>query len=266
MKKLILAFFLMGFGFVSNSDAQIIVTEFMADPAMTADNLGEWIELYNAGSSAVDINGWHLKDYGTNDHVITNGSALMIAPGSFVVLASSSDNSQNGGLTVDYAYAGFTLLNTSDAIILANTAGATVDEVYYNSNVTGKSWNLDPSQFSTTANDNLSNWCNATGIYGVGDFGTPRSGNSSCIGVGIEETTQAIPFTIAIKDGMLNIEHQKLSIEKIWVITDILGRNILSGNFLPNSPEFTVDIGTLNAGIYVFALPNSGETRKFLVR
>lgn len=53
----------------------------------TADYRDEWIELYNAGSAAIDLNGWRLDDAagGTSPHTLSD----TVQPGDFLVVYRS---------------------------------------------------------------------------------------------------------------------------------------------------------------------------------
>src|SRR5215510_7589230 len=54
----------------SHLDAQVLITEFMAanDSTLKDRDLqySDWIELYNAGQSPVNLSGWSLTDTATN--------------------------------------------------------------------------------------------------------------------------------------------------------------------------------------------------------
>jgi hypothetical protein len=80
----------------------------------------------------VNIDGWKIKDNGTENHSISNGGTLNILAGSFLVLGRNSNSSTNGGVTVDYQYSSFQLTDVSDAIILTLADDTEVDRVEYN--------------------------------------------------------------------------------------------------------------------------------------
>ncbi len=158
---------------------KVYVTEFMADPKATADDYGEWIELYNGDSKPVDINGWTIKDKGSDSHVISSSGALLIPIHGFLVIGQSKDKSSNGGVEVAYAYSGFQLDNEKDDVILQDAAGATVDSFSYSKPMgflipTGSSLSaLNPNLNRNVA----SNWCPETSAWtgSAGDKGTPGS-------------------------------------------------------------------------------------------
>ncbi len=105
----------------------IFISELLADPAAVGDNDGEFIEIFNAGSSVANLRGWHFADLGTDQFTITGD--LLIAPAQYLVLARNGDSSTNGGVAVDYVYAGMGLANSEDEILLISPAGVEIDRV-----------------------------------------------------------------------------------------------------------------------------------------
>ena len=155
----------------------------MPNPAAVSDAAEEWFEVFNSRSDvAVDINGWTMRDLGTNAHTINNGAPLVVPPQGFLVMGRNADTVTNGGVTVDYRYAGFTLGNTADQIELVDVLGTVIDTVAYTSSIVfnGASSGLAPSAFNTSANDILANWCAAVSLMPGGDKGTPGAANDTC--------------------------------------------------------------------------------------
>lgn len=160
--------------------AEIVINEIMQNPSAVADSAGEWFELYNPGSSAVDINGWTIADADIDSHVIAAGGPLEIPAGGFVVLGISADSATNGGVIVDYSYGGgWFLSNSADEVVLLDDLAREVDRVEYDDGATfpdpdGASMALiDPG----LDNNAGANWCESTSPYGDGDSGTPGATN-----------------------------------------------------------------------------------------
>lgn len=155
----------------------------MPNPSAVSDTNGEWFELYNSMADvSVNINGWTIRDQGTNSHVIDNGGPLLIPHQGFLVLGRNADPAVNGGATVHYQYSGFTLANSGDEIELVDLNGVTIDSVVYMSSQVfdGASSSLNPSMFDAIANDQPTNWCLATSVMPEGDRGTPGLPNDAC--------------------------------------------------------------------------------------
>lgn len=95
-------------------------------PAPSSGN--EWVEIYNAGTSTIDLTGWTLDD------VIGGGSAPVslsgsVAPGAYFV----------------YNYTSAVLNNTGDDINLINPLGSVVDTTTYGSAPSGSTWARMPN-------------------------------------------------------------------------------------------------------------------------
>ena len=161
----------------------VIITEIMQNPNAVNDSSGEWFEIYNTTGSDIDLNGWTITDNGTNAHTISG--SLIIPANGYLVLGNNDDTSTNGNIPVDYSYGSdVALANGSDAIILTTGGGLEIDRVEWDNGATfpdpiGKSMNLDPNSYDATANDDGSNWCEATTALGT-QFGTPGADNTSC--------------------------------------------------------------------------------------
>lgn len=158
----------------------LVITEIMQNPDAVGDSDGEWFEIYNAGSSTIDINGYKIKDGGSDNHTINNSGSLNISSDSYLVLGTNVNTSTNGNVTVDYEYSGISLTNSDDEIILTMADDTEIDRVEY----TGSSPWPDPTGASMTLNMNEltnnnigSNWYEATSSYGDGDLGTPGALN-----------------------------------------------------------------------------------------
>ncbi|MBN2173927.1 MAG: lamin tail domain-containing protein [Bacteroidales bacterium] len=103
---------------------QIIITEVMQNPDSVSDSSGEWFEVYNNSSSAVNMAGWIMKDLGSNSHTIAG--PLTVPAFGFAVLGNNADPGTNGGYACDYAFpSSFALGNSDDEIILYLPDGVT---------------------------------------------------------------------------------------------------------------------------------------------
>ncbi len=171
------------------STPDIVINEIMQNPNAVGDDVGEWYELYNAGDTDVDINGWIMKDNDTDVDTIQNGGPLIISAGGYLVLGINDTTSVNGGVNVDYVYKNFLLSNSSDEIVLLLSDGVSeVDRVEWDNGATfpdptGKSMELINPGYD---NNDGTNWQEATATYGDGDMGTPGALNSTYVS-GIKE-------------------------------------------------------------------------------
>lgn len=170
----------------SGTTGQMVITEFMFNPAAVSDTYGEWLELYNSGDSSVNLNGWSIKDQGTDSYTFSDN--IVVMPNDYVVLCKNTDTSVNGQIPCDASYSSFTLGNTADSIILADPASVAIDQISYDATVepwkalnqAGYSLQLDASSNDAVSNDDGANWCNPIASFGLGDFGTPGEINGVC--------------------------------------------------------------------------------------
>jgi len=166
-------------GTPGNSDAtfSLVITEIMQNPSAVSDSSGEWFEVLNTGAIAANLNGWTLRDDGSDSHAVT--ADVFIAPGKYVVFGNNSDSASNGGVDVIYEYSGMFLSNGSDELVLQRPDTSIEDQVNWDNGATFP----DPSGNSMTLasafvdNSVGSNWFEeTTETYGDGDFGTPGTG------------------------------------------------------------------------------------------
>ncbi len=183
-------------GSASVNPGDIVIIEIMQNPSAVYDSDGEWFEIYNNTDAAIDIDGWYIKDLDYDSHQINHGEPLIIAANDFLILGRNGNTSTNGGVEVDYEYAGVDLANGDDEILLLLADGSTeIVRVTYDG---GPDW-PDPNgasmYFDRKAgqdNNNSADWYVSDTPWpgSFGDLGTP----------GYEETASAL----AIKSGPVN--------------------------------------------------------------
>ncbi|NJK30967.1 MAG: hypothetical protein HC927_00385 [Deltaproteobacteria bacterium] len=161
---------------------EIVITEFMANPALVADADGEWLELRALAS--FDLNGLELgKTFGTPLQTLAAPECLAVVAGETILLAVEADPMLNGGLPpVDFEL-GFGL-NNSNSGLFVGVDGMLLDELTYTAvSNNGASTSLDPDFYDPAQNDMAANgmtWCYAGTAYGLGDKGTPDAENQQC--------------------------------------------------------------------------------------
>jgi hypothetical protein len=157
---------------------EIIITEIMQNPFILPDADGEWFEIYNAGSTAVDMDGWTIQDDGTDSHVIDNGGPLVINPGEYQVFVRNATVMAGEGVTAFYQYAGFTLGNSDDEIVLIDTFGREVDRIMYDGGPVWPNPNGASMQWVGWGDrTDGSKWVTNGPVFGSGDLGTPGAVN-----------------------------------------------------------------------------------------
>jgi hypothetical protein len=158
--------------------SDLVITEFMPNPAAVSDTLGEWFEVYLARD--IDLNGLQLgKTAGTWDEQISSLDCIPAKAGSYLLFARSSDTLQNGGLPAVDRVFGLTLANSGGSLMIGY-GGQVIDAISYSSSHTGASSALEPTLTDPLENDNQDYWCAGSDAYGNGDLGSPGAANPSC--------------------------------------------------------------------------------------
>ncbi len=155
----------------------IIISEVLPDPAKTSDDVGEWFEIFNNTSFAINLNGITFKV----------GSKAYNYSGDKVLNAQSygyfGKDIQGGAGAIAYYGAALSLVNTSGGIQVYNSNLSTavlLSEMTYSSSTSGASLSLDPSKLTFDDAKQQSSWCTATQVFSTGDKGTPGLSNSAC--------------------------------------------------------------------------------------
>ena len=163
---------------------ELIITEVMNNPSAVADDVGEWIEIFNNSDSAVNLNGIELSDTADDFYVLDQQYTLPSRE--HVVLGLSTDPLFNGGVeAVTLQYNGIVLSNSADEVILSYN-GRLLDDVHYSvetgfAQVAGKSMSLHVDKYDFTDNDLAENWCPSGAPFGSGgDYATPGQMNGLC--------------------------------------------------------------------------------------
>ncbi|MFT5925832.1 MAG: hypothetical protein ACI9WL_000574 [Rubritalea sp.] len=244
----------------------IIITEIMQNPNAVNDNFGEYFEVYNTTSAAINMQGWEIKDdaTATEMHVI---SSLTVPANGYAVLALNSDTTVNGGITVDYQYSGISLGNGTDGIMI-ECSGTVIDSVIYDDGATfpdptGVSMELSAAALNSTDNDLGANWGIAVTPFGDGDLGTPGAANDFTLS---NDLFEAHTFNIYPNPAVGNTVHITSSNREAVkvVIYSTLGQQVLTAKALTNE----LNVSSLNAGMYIVRISqgNATQTRKLVIK
>ena len=114
----------------------LIINEFMASNRFVlADEDGDypdWLELHNAGETAIDLKDYWLSDDETQPFMWSFPS-LTIEPGSYlVVFASGKDRTDPAGA---HLHTNFRIRRTGDAIFLGEPGGSVLDEIGFEKSI-----------------------------------------------------------------------------------------------------------------------------------
>jgi len=157
----------------------LVLNELMVNPVVVLDSLGEWVELYNAGPTVLDLSGYALDGGEGELCLLFPEASFTLAPGGYVTVSRYSDSSGNGGVDVDFACGlDLSLENSVDSLSLLDADGNTVDSLAWDPE-------LLPSPGSTLARHSpylpsgvSSSWQSGAAPYGEGaNLGTPGAAN-----------------------------------------------------------------------------------------
>ena len=158
---------------------QVVISEFMPNPSAVGDDSGEWIEITFLADA--DLNGLELgKVAGEVDETILDIECIPVSAGDSIVLATTRDETLNGGLPRVDALFDFSLGNSAGSLFVG-WGGEVLDEVAWTGSADGASTQLDPDFMTPEGNDNEDVFCDGVQVYGAGDMGTPGSANDECM-------------------------------------------------------------------------------------
>ncbi len=118
----------------SHLSAQLYINEIVAsNDATLADNYGEyddWIEIYNAGASAIDLSGYYLSDDATNPTLsqipATNAALSTVPAGGYLIFWADNETTQGEN------HLNFKLSSSGESVVLTATDGTTtIDAVSF---------------------------------------------------------------------------------------------------------------------------------------
>ncbi len=187
----------------------VVINEFMASNTATqADQDGEfddWIELFNATATAVDLTGFTLTDDVTKLTKWSFPAGTTVAPGGYLIVWADEDDDQTG------LHASFKLSANGEAIYLVNAAGAIVDQIAFSTQTTDISYGRFP---------------NGTGAFGAMQptFGRTNANITSTSEAAFAKTRYTIYPNPATSQAFLRVEGGETP--AAIRLTDAYGRNI----------------------------------------
>ena len=105
----------------------LLVTEYLANPAGASDSEAEYLEVLNRISATVDLAGLVVRDDGSNSFTVTS---LILTPGAFGVFSNGDGTAL--GFAPDYIYGGaMSLTNSDDEIVLQRPDNTELHRVNY---------------------------------------------------------------------------------------------------------------------------------------
>ena len=169
---------------------ELLITEFMADPANTQD---EWVELYNATDKPLLLEGLLFGD--AQAYVkLTKPGGWVMQPKTYVLIAALTKLGKTGP-TPDFSYGyqqNFIQFSNSTDLVCVSTdtqcATGPIAKLTYSTSSNGwkkvtnaHTFSLNPAKLDQASMVQGANWCLGSTLFGTaGDFGTPGKANDSC--------------------------------------------------------------------------------------
>lgn len=206
MKKSLLLLSLTALIACTSGFSQVVINEYSAaNFDDIADNYGEfedWIELYNAGATSVDLSGYHLSDNVDDPTKYAIPAGVTITAGGFLRFWCSNRNTAVG---TNY-HTNFKLTQTtgSEEIIFADAAGVILDQIDLdNPNQTNQSWGRSPNgsanwKIYLNPTPNASNGGPSKIAYAKKPNMEPNAGNyagSVTVDISVEQPNMVIRYT-----------------------------------------------------------------------
>ena len=252
--------------------SRIVITEVMANPkggsgVHMPEDRNEFVELYNAGKDAVDLQGWYLDDGDAVDVLTAWTDSSLLAADPYLAISNSwlspgchavvldpeyTDTAASGDFVMPYEFGAGTLIltvgNTTIGNGLATTDPLTLCSPYGDTSTFGTpadaadSLPCDPGdgvsweRIDMTGPDTVSNWMACRDTSGC----TPGDSNSACTFLDLSVSGIALTNSSATKPGeplfaAVTVANSGFRAADTWDLSVFLDRN---GNEKPDATEF----------------------------
>jgi len=239
--------------------ATIAITEIMFNPPEAGVDTLEYLEIYNYGSTAIDLTGYYFTGV---QYVVPTGIGSF-EPGDYGIICINSVALNNTLAVPGLQWTAEALTNNGEGLSLRDANGTLVDTVRYDDLV---SWpaaangggasleRCDPTSDGTL----LESWISSTTgtgiiVNGLEVFGTPGAANSECVAVGIDDqiitTISAYPNPSATGEFRLT---EKVS----GLVYDVVGQAVTT---ITNSNS--IDLTKQSVGQYILRTDNGQVIR-----
>jgi CotH protein/lamin tail-like protein/type IX secretion system substrate protein len=229
---------------VGTAEGDIVINELLASNDVTnADQDGgfdDWVEIYNKGTEAVDLEGYTITDDITDFTLFVFPAGTILQPNEYILVWADKEPEQEG------YHADLKISASGETLYLTNAELSIIDSVSFGTQETDISYGRYPNgtgDFTTmTPTPAL---VNINTITGINDFG-----------LGLNLNIYPNPT----KDE-LNIVFDK-GINSV-VILDLNGKAILSSNNLAPQMEQSINIDYLQTGTYFIKI-NDNIYKRFV--
>jgi len=220
---------------------EVVLNEFLAvNQNDTTDENGaneDWIELYNATSNPLNLFGLYMTDSYTNLTKFSFPENSVIPPHGYLMVWADEDNTTTGDL-----HCNFKLSVNGESLLISNAAGNILDSISFGAQAADRSMarcpnGTGPFVFDYSPSFEAANLCNddisemSADVFSV--FPNPAN---SILSVGLTFPAESI------------------------TIQDAMGRNLISSKVEMGIKNIAMDVGALDAGLYLVSVQWKGNT------
>lgn len=242
--------------------AQVVINEVMFNPS-GSEFYDEYVELFNAGDSSVDLSGWRLGDSNDTDAIVDVEMGLVLGPKQYALILDPDyfENSNSyGSLPEDvlivsldgatFGRGGFQ--NEKDeSVVLISDAGQVVATMTYRTpNVPG----FSEEKINPLAGDGSDNWVDAKWVGGSPGRVNSVSMKPTDLLLRSEQDSVYVPWMGSvpltfwvINEGFSDIPEFRVEFGQESTIEDLVGSFLAVGD----STRLTVDVQWRKGGVGV---------------
>jgi len=242
MKRLILSSAILCFCALTAS-AQLVINEFVASNDSIGGyqepdgGYGDWVELYNNGSSALNLEGINFSDDLLELDKWAFPAGVSIAAGGYLIVWTDNDEDQNG------IHTNFKLAKAGEDLVLSQ-GGTIIDQHTYGEQET----NIAEARVP-----------NGTGNF-VAQTPTPNANNQTS-GTREPATLRLTAFPNPVTN-LLTVALGATSFERFEVIS-LTGAIVLNGSITLGNDELLLDVSELASGQYQLVLDGGKAAASF---
>lgn len=233
---------------------QVILNEVMYFPD---PNQPEWVELYNAGTESVIIQGWTIREDSNSDGSVPFSAEIF--PGGYLVITGNraAFTERWGEIPSPLIEAGFSYLNNNggDCVRLRDNMNGTIDEFCYDDSWGGRNGRSLERRSSHMPSADSQSWGTSIDL----GKGTPGRSNSLAVSeVPLENATELLLFPNPAAEYVhIRLPESFLSKQVTVTILDLNGTVLLTTAIL--SREAVVSVIAIPSGLYQLRLKNGEE-------
>lgn len=237
----------------------VVINEINADPSNNANGEGdangdgtvnsnddEFIEIYNTGAVAVNMENYTLEDASSVRHIFPTGT--MLQPNSFITIFGGGTPTSISGLVQVSSTGILGLNNGGDTITLKDNNGTEVSSYTYSGAGNNQSIGREPD-FTGAFVDH-----SAIGTSGA-LFSPGLENDDPTLSTGDFKTTNFSIHPNPTNTGFVNITTTSNEAINVTVF-DILGKQVISQTLNNNR----LNVSNLNTGVYILKLNQNGAT------